>query len=182
MSAPELLVISEDCGLGCDSKLSSTDALPSPVPSAPQGHQGFAPTTPPRAPPCAVGSAADAFSTQSKDDETFEGHENPCSDHSGSAGSRTSSGNSDALNNGSSDECAMFDPPSPTSQSQSREIVFDLDDAAFCSDYFRMYEFKVRSTAFLRLFATHAHNPNPTVWDAPCPSYSLRHPSRTHRQ
>lgn len=33
-------------------------------------------------------------------------------------------------------------PPSP-----SKEVVFDLDDAAFSSDYFRMYEFKVPAPA-----------------------------------
>jgi len=34
--------------------------------------------------------------------------------------------------------------PKPTASSPSRELVFDLDDAAFTSDYFRMYEFKVK--------------------------------------
>jgi hypothetical protein len=69
-----------------------------------------------------------------------------------------------AVLEGSADSVSADSPTSPTGSAGSsgsassfparnmppaaREVVFDLDDAAFSSDYFRMYEFKVCMPAY----------------------------------
>lgn len=36
--------------------------------------------------------------------------------------------------------------PAAPVQTSSKDALFDLTDPAFCSDHFRVYEFKVRTT------------------------------------